>query len=225
MKNASRTKNKKRISRLHQIWRWIKNYKLLTAIVFLTLVASVFMISNKFYEDYSSQKDRENVEIMRSNLSLVQKRLVEVSKDVTWIDDSHCTVLKPRLFGERTEYYCTAAYKASQAVTNQDEVNVVLDKYQAVLGQYNDVILKINKIDRYPVFTDDITILERSDYDKLNQIYSKNFFLKDVDEKVHCSINYRLDQDEIKVTGVTLDIELRCVVDSMKAYHTPIREV
>lgn len=220
---ASSKSSKKQSERPFNARSWVGRYKFLTVFAFLIIAIALTVVGCRLYTHYADEADRKNVSTMKSSMERVKARFANADKGVTWGDGSHCTIAKPRAFGENTKYSCTISYKSSQAVSGQDKVKRTIDDDLAILRSDLDIISKVDTLGTYPVFTEDFAILNKKDYERLAQIASINFSLKGTSSQTHCSVNYALTQGDIGKV-VLLNTELRCITDSLKAYFGPVEE-
>lgn len=196
--------------------------KHIKGIILVVMVATVGLLCVVAYGIINATDDKSNTEVMRRDIAVLVKDLETVYSGMEWKSGSFCTVVKPRSFGDDEKYSCTAVYKSTRSVANQDEIDDIVDTYYEVLKASDRAEVESRPTDRYPVYNANKALLDKPGYKKLEQISALTFNLKSI-KAAKCGIEYELNNDS--KMGVVLSSELKCYQDTQKAYFEPIEYI
>ncbi len=170
-----------------------------TIVLLIIIVPLLFFITNQFL----NWQDRQNVERMKSSVGEITKKLTINGSDPGWVDKSTCTVIKPRLFGDKKEYYCTVLKEKIIKISNQNSIANIKDKHHRLIKTNTNIT---------DVKPDDNFIIN-------NQYFSISFKIKDVKLRGLCYVTYTSEK------GMYLKTALNCSTNTREAYYRPIEEI
>ena len=151
---------------------WNKREVLAIAILFTAMIT---LLSLGLYSQHTSKADREDVVRMRHITQMIRDKLIGAGSNVKWLDRSHCSVIPMKSFGEKVEYSCTASYRWSGLVRDQDDIDSKINLHKQVLSDIEDVIIEVIDHGGSPVYTIDSNILGRPSYDKIDHTSAYEF--------------------------------------------------
>lgn len=206
--------------KLSRFLSFFNRHRLLAVFLLIVIaLAAIFLIPYGIDQCVRSQ-DRPNVVRMRAVVKDIQGELAQVDSSLSWQDESYCTVIRSRSFGEDERYMCEATWSTSKVVSSQQAVNAVVDGYQDVISQSKN-IRNTEPLSSYPVFTTDSNILQAQDVTGLGLLGSSSFAAQGVNG--NCAINYKLAQSGNDTVRITVDVG--CILVTYGAYFKPIEYV
>ncbi len=153
---------------------------------------------------------REGVAKLASIVSNIQATLE--GTDEKWQETSSCTVVEPRKFGDKEEYYCNVEYERTRLVTSQIEIKAIVDKN--LQGASNLEYIEHVGHSSYPELGID---------EGVKSVGGSKIFLKEVVAASQmCALEYRLTGE---INKQSLRERIRCYVDTDGAHLSQIKKV
>lgn len=200
--------------------KWSKHERVIALIVVSALAG---LLSLGAYNQYVIKLDKERISLVRAAVSSLKSDFEKADGRQGWKDDSYCTVVEPRLFGDEMRYSCTSLYVNSTEVNNQDDIKAIVDRYRQIQAINQNIQFSNAQPGMYPEYTNNKVILQKSDYKKSAQVSIDGFTLRHV-KIAKCHVSYELTSG-VTQEGVEMMTQIYCVVDTKDAYFEPIRRV
>lgn len=153
-------------------------------------------------------------------------RLKEVIADIKtkledpndpWRDTSACTIIKPRLFGDETRYYCRVEYaREYKFVGSQEDMRRAIDEQRKKVAGHLGV--RELKSPSYPSYD---TTAKDGIVSITDNIGSYAFSVKDV-PNANCAVNNVIEPSK---GAVILKQNIGCTVNTVGAFGQNIRSV
>lgn len=155
---------------------------------------------------------REDVIKLQAIVSDIKTKLEDGQGE--WQDTSSCTVIKPRLFGDKERYFCEVQYERVMAVTNDDQIKELIDRQVDLLqkGEY------IAYDTRHPTL-----YIDKNDTFHVKQAGSAKVRVVVDDVEQNCALGYTLD--EITSDGAELMQRIWCYADTDGTYLQKVDRV
>lgn len=186
----------------------------------IVVVVAVYLMVYMVVDRYNHWHDKRTIESMAEGVKSLKDSLAKNDMDMQWIDESGCTVIKPRLFGDKTEYFCTKQYTATKAIASQDSINRLIDQQVSTLLK-NTHAKNIETTGHYPTYTTDKVILQQPETERLSQLSSRAFTLEGVAKQGGCGMDYKLTTHS-ESDSVYLDMNIGCRYSALDAYYEPL---
>jgi hypothetical protein len=193
-------------------------YKKITLVLFACILLCLLFAGG--YHRLSIGADEKSVGAMRDDVARLVNDIESRANSPRWTDDSFCTVMKPRSFGDITKYSCTALYESRKVVTRQGEINAMIDMHREVLRSNAYTEFDNSSTVEYPQYITNTTILNEPAYKKIKQQSAIGFALKGL-KSVDCSIKYELT-NAVDKEGVDIISRITCYKNTDKAYFEPV---
>jgi hypothetical protein len=208
--------SKQKNNRLRRLIIQHKFLTLVSIVILLIIGVSVFDSAKTTYEE---RQDEEKVKMMRTEITSLHRKFAETVPAVSWADESGCTIIKPRLFGDITRYSCTSEYAGSVVVDSQSDIDSIVAEYQKII-ETDSNLYAVEGLHSKLTYTTNSAELQKDIEKSINYAGGVGFLIHGVKKNGQCAILYELNKD--KASKTVLDIEVTCNVDSKKAYFEPI---
>lgn len=157
---------------------------------------------------------KEDITKLRTIVTDIKNKLEDTNGE--WQDTSSCTVIKPRLFGDKEEYYCTIEYAREYNFVGSQEVmrDAINEQHQKVAKhpQVGGI-----RLPSHPSYIE----TEAGEISVIDQFGSYAFFIKNM-PSARCAVN---NEAKISKGNLIFKQDIGCNIDTVSAFGEKIRKV
>lgn len=209
---AGATKNAKKIYMSRTNRPIFGNKRSLFIVLLLLFIASLAALVSG-YQRHIIEIDKNNVIKMRSEVDVLAKKIKIFNPEISWRNDSSCSIFRPNTLGESISYSCNVLYTHRQSIASQQDVDGLIHAVTKTLNVSDDIVRDVKDYSTGSV--------EITNATSQNSYYNAtSFALKEVQlDQGMCYVRYIISDTN------NIEVILECAVGTKEPYFEPIKEL